>query len=213
MASPEVLASLEILHREIEKLEPAIKHVQTAQLVTQTVKTIPQKHVELLQEVKDHDIRHKEELKRLFAGELSGFMEENNRLQRATSDIQEQVKLEQSVLMKLKDTIQIFHERVEKIAFPERLDKLDSTIAGIMVAVQSVQNRQDALERNLGDRLRDMFDYQKETRTFFQSALEQSRTGLEQANKRMTNVQRILAIITWALTLTAGGVILYFLKK
>lgn len=213
MASPEVLASLETLHREIEKLEPAIKHVQTAQLVTQTVKTIPQKHVELLQEVKDHDIRHKEELKRLFAGELSGFMEENKRLQRATSDIQEQVKLEQSVLMKLKDTIQIFHERVEKIAFPERLDKLDSTVAGIMAAIQSVQNRQDALERNLGDRLRDMLDYQKETRTFFQSALEQSRTGLEQANKRMTNVQRILAIITWALTLTAGGVILYFLKK
>src|SRR5690606_27359284 len=70
MASQEVLTALESLHREIEKLEPAIKHVETAQQVTQTVKAIPQKHVELMQEVKSNDAKHKDELRNRFAKEL-----------------------------------------------------------------------------------------------------------------------------------------------
>ena len=77
MASPEVLTALETLHREIEKLEPAIKHVEMALLVTQTVKEIPHKHVELMEEVKDNDTKHKNELKNLFTKELSSISEEN----------------------------------------------------------------------------------------------------------------------------------------
>ncbi len=72
MLSQEVLTALESLHREIERLEPAIKHVETAQQVTQTVKAIPQKHLEFLQEVKGNDAKHKDELKNLFAKELYG---------------------------------------------------------------------------------------------------------------------------------------------
>lgn len=87
MPSQEVLTALESLHREIEKLEPAIRHVETAQQVTQTVKAIPQKHVELLQEVKTSDAKHKEELKTLFAKELSGFTAKNRKLQKITAEI------------------------------------------------------------------------------------------------------------------------------
>ncbi len=181
MASQEVLTALETLHREIEKLEPAIKHVETAQQVTQIVKAIPQKHVELLQEVKSNDAKHKDELKSLFAKELSGFTEENKKLQKTTTEIQQQVKLEMEALSKLKETVQLFHERVEKINFPERLDKLDANVAGIMAATQSVQSRLDGLERNISDRLRDMQDYQKETRTTLQSGLEQSKTAIQTA--------------------------------
>ena len=62
MKSPEVLQALETLHREIEKLEPAIRHVEMAEQVTQSVKQIPQKHLEFLKEVKSNDEKHKEEL-------------------------------------------------------------------------------------------------------------------------------------------------------
>src|SRR5690606_2880521 len=174
MASQEVITALESLHREIEKLEPAIKHVELAQHVAQTVKTIPQKHVELLTEVKNNDAKHKEELKNLFAKELSSFIEENKKLQETTTEIQQQVKLEQEALAKLKETVQSFHERVEKINFPERLDKLDANVAGIMAAIQSVQSRLDGLERNIADRLRDMQDYQKETRAALRRGVTQS---------------------------------------
>lgn len=212
MASQEVITALESLHREIEKLEPAIKHVETAQLVTQTVKAIPQKHMELLQEVKSNDAKHKDELKNLFAKELSGFTEENKKLQKTTTEIQQQVRLEQEALAKLKETVQSFHERVEKINFPERLDKLDANVAGIMAAIQSVQSRLDGLERNISDRLRDMHDYQKETRAALQSGLEQTKTGLQTAVETATKKQQTLTYITWALVVVAI-IITFVLKK
>lgn len=212
MASQEVLTALESLHREIEKLEPAIKHVETAQQVTQTVKVIPQKHVELLQEVKSNDAKHKDELKNLFEKELSGFTEENKKLQKTTTEIQQQVKLEQEALAKLKETVQSFHERVEKINFPERLDKLDANVAGIMAAIQSVQSRLDGLERNISDRLRDMQDYQKETRAALQSGLEQTKTALQTAVDTAAKKQQTLTYITWALVVVAI-IITFVLKK
>lgn len=212
MASLEVLTALELLHREIEKLEPAIKHVETAQQVTQIVKAIPQKHVELFQEVKSNDAKHKDELKNLFAKELSGFTEENKKLQKTTTEIQQQVKLEQEALAKLKETVQSFHERVEKINFPERLDKLDANVAGIMAAIQSVQSRLDGLERNISDRLRDMQDYQKETRAALQSGLEQTKTALQTAVDTAAKKQQTLTYITWALVVVAI-IITFVLKK
>ncbi len=212
MASQEVLTALESLHREIEKLEPAIKHVETAQQVTQTVKAIPQKHVELLTEVKNNDAKHKEELKNLFAKELSGFTEENKKLQKTTTEIQQQVKLEQEALAKLKETVQSFHERVEKINFPERLDKLDANVAGIMAAIQSVQSRLDGLERNISDRLRDMQDYQKETRAALQSSLEQTKTALQTTVDAAAKKQQTFTYITWALVVVAI-IITFVLKK
>ncbi len=212
MASQEVITALESLHREIEKLEPAIKHVETAQQVTQTVKAIPQKHVELLTEVKNNDAKHKEELKNLFAKELSGFTEENKKLQKTTTEIQQQVKLEQEALAKLKETVQSFHERVEKINFPERLDKLDANVAGIMAAIQSVQSRLDGLERNISDRLRDMQDYQKETRAALQSSLEQTKTALQTTVDAAAKKQQTFTYITWALVVVAI-IITFVLKK
>jgi chromosome segregation ATPase len=211
MASQEVLTALESLHREIERLEPAIKHVETALLVAQTVKAIPQKHVDLLQEVKSNDAKHKDELKNLFAKELSVFTEENKKLQKVTAEIQQQVKLEQEALAKLKQTVQSFHERVEKINFPERLDKLDANVAGIMAAIQSVQSRIDSLERNIADRLRDMQDYQKETRATLQSGLEQSKIALQTAVDTAAKKQQILTYITWVLFVVA--IITFVLKK
>lgn len=201
MASQDVLTALDKLHREIEKLEPAIRHVETAQQVTQTVKGIPQKHVELLQEVKTNDAKHKDELKGLFAKELSGFTEENRKLQKTTTEIQQQVKLEQEALTKLKETVKSFHERVEKINFPERLDKLDANVAGIMAAIQSVQSRLDGLERNISDRLRDMQDYQKETRATLQSGLEQLKIHTQKIIEEKNIYQKKLILVAFGLTL------------
>ncbi len=211
MASQEVLTALEALHREIEKLEPAIKHVETAQQVTQTVKTIPQKHVELLQEVKSNDAKHKDELKNLFAKELSGFTEENKNLQKTTTEIQQQIKLEQEALAKLKETVQSFHERVEKINFPERLDKLDANVAGIMAAVQAIQSRLDTIERNISEKIRDLQDYQKESRATFQTNIEQLKRDLQENINIKFQQQKIFTYFTWALTI--GVLIVIMINK
>ena len=193
MKSPEVLQALETLHREIEKLEPAIRHVEMAEQVTQSVKQIPQKHLEFLKEVKSNDEKHKEELISLFATEIASLSNANKKLQKTSADLQEQVLLEQEALSKLIDSVQSFYNRVDKINFPERLDKLDVNVAGIMAAIQSVQSRLDALERNITDRLRDNQDYQKESLKTMQTAADATAKN-----------QKILIYITWALIASIG---------
>ena len=193
MKSPEVLQALETLHREIEKLEPAIRHVEMAEQVTQSVKQIPQKHLEFLKEIKSNDEKHKEELISLFATEIASLSNANKKLQKTSADLQEQVLLEQEAHSKLIESVQSFYNRVDKINFPERLDKLDVNVAGIMAAIQSVQSRLDALERNITDRLRDNQDYQKESLKTMQTAADATAKN-----------QKILIYITWALIASIG---------
>lgn len=212
MASQEVLTALDSLHRELEKLEPAIKHVELAQQVTKMVEGIPQKHVDLLKELKDNDVRHKGELKDLFSKELSGITEENKKLAKTTAEVQQQVKFELEALTKLRDTVKAFHERVEKIDFPSRLDKLDANVAGIMAAIQSIQSRLDSLERNIIDRLKDMDEFQKNTRTILHNLTEQSRLSIEKTLEEKSKKQQTNTYITWAL-IVIGIVVIIIISK
>jgi chromosome segregation ATPase len=211
MASQEVLSALESLHREIEKLEPAIKHVETAQQVTQTVKAIPQKHVELLQEVKSNDIKHKDELKNLFVKELSGFTEENKKLQKNTNVIQQQVQLEQEALSKLRDTVQNFYDQVDKINFPKRLKDIDSGVSSNLNAIHSVQGRFDLIESNLSEKLKDLKIKETETRNILENEIKNLKkeilNTIELANKR----QRIFSFITWTIT-ALSFLFIFFIK-
>lgn len=188
MASQQVIAALEDLHRELEKIEPAIKHVETAQKVTDIVKDIPQKHIELLKEVKANDAIHKGELKNLFASEISGLTEETKNLQKTTNEVLQNTIVEQEALSKLRNEVKNFHERVASINFPERLDKVDANISGIMAAVQSVQSRLDNIERNITDRLKDLSERQKEA----QKAIVHSIIAA-------TKKQQQLTFVTWVL--------------
>ena len=212
MASKEVLEALERLHRELEKLEPAIKHVETAQEVTQIVKGIPQKHLELMSEVKNNDAKNKEDLKNLFSKELGGLTEENKKLQKATGEIQQNVRAEQEALSKLRTTMQEFHERVAKIHFPERLDKLDANVTNIMTGIQSIQNRLDNIERNIADRFKDLSDYQKETRGGLMTNLEQIKSTVLAALETSGKRQQTLFLITWCLIVLIG-LLLFLIKK
>ncbi len=212
MPSEEILNALDSLHREIEKLEPAIKHVELALQVTQTVKDIPQKHIDLISEIKQGDANHKAELKNLFEQEFTIFTHENKRLQQITSEIQQQVFLEQESLTKLKDTIQSFHDRIEKINFPERLDKLDANLAGIMSAVQAIQGRLDIVERNLSDKIRDLIEYQKETRLILQNGFEQNKLTVQSALDNIAKKQQTYTYVTWILVVIATLITLFFKK-
>jgi archaellum component FlaC len=151
MANNQVLSALEDLHKELNSLAPAIEHIQTAQQVTQTVKDIPNRHIELLND-----------LKALFEKELIQITEENKKVSKTTSDLQVEIKKELEEISKLHKVVNSFYDKVVQINFPERLDKVDANVAGIMAAIQSTQSRLDNIERNLSDKMRDLSDRQKE---------------------------------------------------
>ena len=133
-------------------------------------------------------------------------------MQEITSEIQQQILLEQESLTKLKETIQSFHDRIEKINFPERLDKLDANLAGIMSAVQAIQGRLDIVERNLSDKIRDMIEYQKETRGILQNGFEQNKLIFQSIVENAAKKQQTFTYITWVLVVIATF-IMCFLKK
>lgn len=261
MASDKVIQSLEALHRELDKLSPAIEHVQTAQRISETVKDIPIKYLELLKSVKESDQSFKKELKEQLKIEADKVTREVNELIQSLEIIQinvlqniseiseiikeKQIELIKSIqdtdesfknevkeqlktetdkvtsevnkiiqnlkdtltalnnelidLEKLKKTINDFHVEIVRINFPERLDKIDANISGIMAAVQAVQSRLDSLERNITDRLKDSSDFQKEMKTAIQNSLEQNKA----ANEAIAKKQQRNIYITWALIIIA----------
>lgn len=201
MASQEVLAALEELHRELEKLEPAIKHVETAALVIETVKNIPQKHLDLLNEIKGLDLKNKEDLKNLFLQEISSIIKENKKISEHVEKILERLREALISLGKLADTIRSFHDKIDSIHFPERLDKLDANVAGIIAAVQTTQGRLESLERNISDRLKENLEFQKETRNSIQLSIAS-----------LAKKQKMNSIITWILIIV-GFALLGLLMK
>jgi len=70
----------------------------------------------------------------------------------------------------------------------------------------------DGLERNISDRLRDVQDYQKETRATLQSGLEQTKTALQTALDTATQQQIKLTYFTWALIVASIIITLVFIK-
>jgi hypothetical protein len=268
MSYQNVREALDELHREIQRLEPAITHVETAQQVTQIMSTLPQHYLVMLEEVKKHDLEHKQELLdryntdvsrireqnvqlhnsttslqqatvqtladlgtkhlelinelrinderykidlvRLFSHETAAILDENVKLQNTTAEIQNQVILEQVALRNLKDTIKSFHDRVEQINFPERLDGLGANITGLMATIQAIQRRLDVVERNLSDRIKDISDYQKETHTAIQNQLQESITGLQNTMDLALKRQQGLIYTTWVLIII--GIVLSLLK-
>ncbi len=181
MASQLVITALEELHQELNKLEPAIKHIETAQFVSQSVKDIPKKHLELIND-----------LKGLFSDELKAITSENKSIFKTTTELQNEVRSELEDLSKLRQVVESFHDKVAQINFPERLDKLDANIAGIMAAIQSTQSRLDNVERNLSDKMRDLSDRQKEEMNALKNTV----------NKNNKN-QQTLTYVTWALIAAA----------
>ncbi len=206
MASNEVLKALEALRKELDKLEPAIKHVETAQQVTETVKNIPQKHIDLINEVKESDFKHKGELKELFTKELEIITVENKKITDSNVEIQKLIKTDLEIIGKLKETVSLFLDRVDKVNFPERLDKMDATISGIMTAVQSIQGRLDLLERNLTDRLKDNQELQKDMKLEIKNLLDQNMIFQEKNAKK----HQINAYVSWSILVLLGILIIVF---
>lgn len=191
MINKQVQSALEELHKELNNLAPAIEHIHTAQQVTQTVKEIPNKHIELINDLKD-----------LFTEELKGITTENKNISKTTSELQTEVKKELEDLSMLRQAVAAFHEKVIIINFPERLDKLDANVAGIMAAIQSTQSRLDNIERNLSDKMKDLSDRQKEEMQSMKNFMDAS------AKKQQTN-----NYITWALIVLGIVAIIMLCKK
>jgi len=80
------------------------------------------------------------------------IMKEIIEYSRKASDgaIQESNKLNESTI-KLLDAVDDLMQKFDKVDFPIRLDKLDTSVSGINTAIQNLFSRFESIERNLKD--------------------------------------------------------------
>ena len=223
MASQEVLTALETLHREIEKLEPAIKHVETAQQVTQLIKSIPQKHIDLLKDVKSIDAKHKEELKHLFATEISELSGECSKIQQATTLIQKAVETQKKEIDKLLKSISESYEKINDtdisgklsdisefaIANNKFLDELYKKLSeGIDRLVKDIEKMHSANIRSL----QKVLDFNRESQAKLLNELNQTRIDLKTTVDNAAKKHQTHTYITWALVVVAI-IITFVIKK
>lgn len=223
MASQEVLTALETLHREIEKLEPAIKHVETAQQVTQVIKSIPQKHLELLKDVKSIDAKHKEDLKNLFANEISELSGECSKIQQATTLIQKAIQNQQKEIDKLLKSISESYEKINDTDIPGKLSEISEfAIANNGFLDELHKNFPEGIDRLVKDMekmhsaniksLQKVLDNNQESQSTLLNELKQTKSALQTAVDTAAKKQQTLTYITWALVVVAI-IITFVLKK
>lgn len=161
MPSPEVLESLQKLQDELNKLEPAIKHVETAVEISNTVRTIPEKHLELLESIKKADKKFKDELSEVFREKVNDIEEVNKVTLDQVRSLAEVISQYHTKLTELRDQIEVYFEWIKSINFPDRLDKIDNSINAINIGIQNIQTRLSDVERQLISKVENLEKRQK----------------------------------------------------
>lgn len=203
MISNEVISALESLHKELDKLKPAITNVEVAIEVTKSLQEAIEKLSVFLEEVKKNDLKFKADLVKQLEKVIRELSEETKNLQDETKVIQAEVRDEITQIKTLCEIIKKFHDKVEQINFPERLDKLDANIAGLLAALHAVQSRIETLERNISDKIRDIIESQKETSSKIISEVQSAK------QKSQSN-----SVITWVLiSISTIAIIIVLLSK
>lgn len=188
-------AALEDLRRELDRLQPAVNHIEAAQRVTEAVERLPdlqerfvtdlkREHSEQidagsqrLKELADESQKSYQQMVEKLRGHSDNLAESSKSLQdKLGQDSQKlhddlatkigklqddfrteyaatrgEIDKEVQKLSELQHTIADYYDRIAKIDFPTRLEKLDATVAGIMSATQTTQQRVDKLETRMAE--------------------------------------------------------------
>lgn len=139
MPSQPVIEALEKLHKELDQLEPAIRHIQAAQNVTEEVKAIPKLHVKLLNDIKEIDNSHKEQLLLVFNKGIKEINSEHKILIKNNEALIQVIKSKTEEISSFTSEIKIFHEKVEKIDFPERLQSIENTVKNTILEIKKTR--------------------------------------------------------------------------
>ena len=184
------------LQNELSALDSAVQQIklmaETGELIAKSAKDLQGNYKDHLQKLeKLIDERVKDQTKKLESVSSKLDVQINSIKTEALAKFEEPIKkvksLSDSIALQI-ESINKLTDKLDKVDFPTRLDKLDANIAGIMAAIQSTQSRLDNVERNLSDKMRDLSDKQKEEFSSMKSFMEAT-----------SKKQQTFTYITWAL--------------
>ena len=157
--SQDIHTHLEKLKTELNKLEPAVKHLQKAdENATALVATLNNIHNEfskhllsIEKSLSDTNEKHQKQLTKEIQDSTKKITDATDQLSTSNSAFEKQIKVLLSEYIGLRESTLKLIKRIESIDFPTRLDKLDATVSSINQGLQNTQTRIGDLERNLKD--------------------------------------------------------------
>lgn len=152
---------LEKLKGELEKLSPAIQHLQKADENTSAVvaaaKNLHKEYAAHLQKIEDLLVAtnkdHQKGLSKTIGESVKKMEEATNSFGQIQGEFENTVKLFSDKYKRLADSATYLVKTIEGVDFPNRLDKIDTTISSVNQGLQNVQQRLGDTERNLKDDL------------------------------------------------------------
>lgn len=182
---------LEKLKTELNKLEPAVKHLQKAdENATALISSLSNFHKEFskhLQNIEkslsDANEKHQKQLTKEIQESTKKINDATELLSKSNSAFEKQIKYLLSEYSGLGDATAALIKKIESVDFPKRFDKLDATVSSINQGLQNTQTRIGDLERNIKD------DLQTKTKDVILK-VESTESNLKQ---RIENFEKVTA--------------------
>jgi len=137
MSSQPVIEALDKLHKELLQLQPAIRHIEAAQSVTEQAKAIPGLQVSFMDNLQKSDSRYKDQLLRVFKEGLIELGNGHEIITNKTSVLNDSIAIEIEQINLLINSMQTFQNKVDEIDFPERLQQIESTVKDTIIKIEA----------------------------------------------------------------------------
>ena len=187
MPSTEVIEKLQALEKELSTLESGVKQIDKAAEVAKNAAKISQNLQQLLSEIKDLEIDHREALLEMQKKEVEKLKFLYKKSQKSLDEKSEQINLLIESSHAVNKRIADYAEYVEGVDFPGRLDKIDNQISSINIGIG---NTQTAIEKNADQQM-------NEFKALAKVIEENQKTAQEQQEKlkKEISTNRILIAI------------------
>jgi chromosome segregation ATPase len=139
MPTQTVIEKLKDLQDELETVAAAVKHIDDASKVAKTASEILKKLIELINDLKALEEKHRQELLKVHKDKIDAI---EKQLQSLLTELKEKSKQLTQLIdetKKLEKTISDYYSEIKNINFPERLDKIDNQISAINIGVGNLQ--------------------------------------------------------------------------
>lgn len=217
----DIHSHLEKLKVELNKLEPAVKHLQKADenatALISAVSTIHKEYSKHLQAIEkllvDSNKDHHKQISKDIQDSTTKLNDLGEKITKSFKSVEKEVKDLLDEYKFLSSETEKLVNKIDKVDFPTRLDKLDATVSSINQGLQNTQQRLGDIERNIKD---DLTAKQKELTSRIESAENATKQRIDNLEKEFTkmfervskenNLLKILLFVSIGLTV---GLIIY----
>ncbi len=190
--SQDIHTHLEKLKTELNKLEPAVKHLQKAdENATALISSLTNIHKEFskhLQSIEkslsDANEKHQKQLTKEIQESIKKITDATELFSKYNSTFDKQIKILLSEYSELGIASADLIKKIENVDFPKQFDELSTTLSSIKHELQKIQTKIGTLERNLNntlqakeDSLKDKIDcFEKTTKALLEKHLKENKT-------------------------------------